>query len=70
MAKSSKVNLNKIKKVKPSPVAPILSDLLIPKTPIDVAMYVLPYGKAARAIGGITKQGSKYVNSIYRNMGN
>ena len=69
MAKSKKMNLGPTKKVKASPVAPILSDLIIPKTPLDVAMYAIPYGKAARAVGGITKKGAKFVGKIYRNMG-
>ena len=69
MAKSKKMNLGKTKKLKTSPVAPILSDLLIPKTPVDVAMYAVPWAKATRAMGGITKKGAKYVNKVYRNMG-
>ena len=69
MAKSKKMNLGKTKKLKTSPVAPILSDLLIPKTPMDVAMYAVPWAKATRAVGGIAKKGSKYVSKVYRNMG-
>jgi hypothetical protein len=69
MAKSKKMNLGKTKKIKTSPVAPILSDVFIPKTATDVAMYAVPYGKAARAIGGIAKKGSKFVGKVYRNMG-
>jgi hypothetical protein len=69
MAASKKVNLGKTKKSKTSPIAPILSDVFIPKTPMDVATYVIPYGKAARAIGGITKAGKKFVGKVYRNMG-
>ena len=69
MAKSKKMNLGKTKKIKTSPVAPILSDLLIPKTPMDVAMYAVPWAKATRAVGGIAKKGSKYVSKVYRNMG-
>ena len=69
MAKSKKANLGKTKKLKPSPVAPILSDIFIPKTAVDAAMYAVPYGKAARAIGGIAKKGSKFVGKVYRNMG-
>jgi len=69
MAKSKKMNLGKTKKSKPSPIAPILSDVFIPKTATDVAMYAVPYGKAARAVGGIAKKGSKFVGKIYKNMG-
>jgi len=57
------------KKSKTSPVAPVLSDLFIPKTAGDAAMYAVPWAKATRAIGGITKKGAKYVNKVYRNMG-
>jgi hypothetical protein len=69
MAKSKKMNLGKTKKSKPSPIAPILSDVFIPKTVVDAAMYAVPYGKAARVIGGIAKKGSKFVGKVYRNMG-
>ena len=69
MAKSKKMNLGKTKKIKTSPVAPILSDLFIPKTIGDAAMYAVPWAKATRAIGGIGKKGAKYVNKVYRNMG-
>ena len=69
MAKSKKMNLCKTKKIKTSPVAPILSDLFIPKTIGDAAMYAVPWAKATRAIGGIGKKGAKYVNKVYRNMG-
>jgi hypothetical protein len=69
MAKSKKMNLGKTKKLKTSPVAPILSDVFIPKTAADAAMYAVPYGKAARAVGGIAKRGAKFVGKVYRNMG-
>lgn len=69
MATSRKMNLGKTKKIKTSPVAPILSDLLIPKTLGDAVMYAIPYAKATRAIGGITKKGAKFVGKVYRNMG-
>ena len=69
MAKSKKMNLGKTKKLKTSPVAPILSDLFIPKTVGDAAMYAVPWAKATRAVGGIAKKGSKYVSKVYRNMG-
>lgn len=69
MAKSKKMAPGAFKKSKTSPVAPILSDLVFPKTPVDVAMYAVPYGKAARAVGGIAKKGAKFVGKVYRNMG-
>jgi len=69
MAKSKKMNLGKTKKIKTSPIAPILSDVFIPKTVADAAMYAVPYGKASRAIGGIAKKGAKFVGKVYRNMG-
>ena len=70
MARSKKMNLGKTKKSKPSPVAPILSDVFIPKTATEAVMtYAVPYGKAARAVGGIAKKGAKFVGKVYRNMG-
>ena len=69
MVKSKKMNLGKTKKSKPSPIAPILSDVFIPKTVSDAALYAVPYGKAARAVGGIVKKGAKFVGKVYRNMG-
>jgi len=69
MAKSKKMNLGKTKKIKTSPVAPILSDVFIPKTIGDAAMYAVPCAKATRAVGGIAKKGSKFVGKVYRNMG-
>jgi hypothetical protein len=69
MAKSKKMAPGAFKKSKKSPVAPILSDLFIPKTVGDAAMYAVPWAKATRAIGGIGKKGAKYVNKVYRNMG-
>jgi hypothetical protein len=57
------------KKSKPSPIAPILSDVFIPKTLGDAAMYAVPYTKIARSVGGITKKGAKFVGKVYRNMG-
>ena len=69
MAKSKKMAPGAFKKSKTSPVAPILSDVFIPKTAVDAAMYAVPYGKAARAVGGIAKKGAKFVSKVYRNMG-
>jgi serine/threonine-protein kinase RIO1 len=70
VASSKKINLGETKKSKPSPVTQILSDVFIPKTVVDAAMYAVPYGKAARVMAGITKQGSRYVSKVYRSMGN
>ena len=69
MAKSKKMAPGAFKKSKTSPVSPILSDVFIPKTPADAALYAVPYGKAARAVGGIAKKGAKFVGKVYRNMG-
>jgi hypothetical protein len=66
MTSSKKMNLGKTKNTKPSPVAQILSDVFIPKTVADAAMYLVPLSKPARAIGGITKEGAKYVSKLYR----
>jgi hypothetical protein len=48
----------------------IVDEYLIPKTPADAALYLIPYGKVARAVAGITKKGAKYVGKAYRNIGN
>ena len=69
MAKSKKMAPGAFKKSKTSPIAPILSDVFIPKTVSDAALYAIPYGKAARAVGGIAKKGAKFVGKVYRNMG-
>lgn len=69
MARSKKMAPGAFKKSKTSPVAPVLSDLFIPKTLGDAAMYAVPYAKIVRGVGGITKKGAKYVNKVYRNMG-
>ena len=69
MAKSKKMAPGAFKKSKTSPIAPILSDVFIPKTVSDAALYAVPYGKAARAVGGIAKKGAKFVGKVYRNMG-
>ena len=69
MAKSKKMAPGAFKKSKTSPVAPVLSDLFIPKTIGDAAVYAVPWAKAARAVGGITKVGKKFVGKTYRNMG-
>ena len=47
----------------------VIDELFIPKTPADAALYLIPYGKVARAVAGITKKGAKYVGKAYRNIG-
>ena len=69
MAKSKKMAPGAFKKSKTSPVAPVLSDLFIPKTIGDAAMYAVPLAKATRAVGGIVKKGSRFVGKTYKNMG-
>lgn len=69
MAKSKKMNLGPTKKVKSVKGIGVVSDLFIPKTPVDAALYAVPYGKAARAVGGIVKKGARFVGKTYRNMG-
>ena len=70
MAKSKKMVPGTFKKSKTSPVAPILSDIFIPKTATEAIInYGVPYGKAFRAVSGITKKGAKFVNKVYRNIG-
>lgn len=52
--------------------AKMAGDILIPKSASDLA-WTVAGGKAfslgARAVGGITKKGAKFVGKIYRNMG-
>lgn len=73
MASSRKIAPEPFKKIKTVPGVPtagkIIDEYIIPKTPLDVAAYLFPYAKAARAVGGIVKKGAKNVNKIYRNMG-
>jgi len=47
----------------------ITNEYLVPKTPVDAAMYLIPYGKVARGVGGIAKKGAKYVTKAFRNIG-
>lgn len=47
----------------------VIDEYLVPKTPADAALYLIPYGKVARAVAGITKKGAKYVGKAYRNIG-
>lgn len=71
MATSSKANLGPTKKIKASPVAPVLKsglDFTIGKNPKE-ALTNLGWAKAFRVAGGITKLGGKYVNKVYRNIG-
>jgi hypothetical protein len=44
-------------------------DLTVPKTPLDAALMVVPYGKVARTVGGITGKGARAVAKLYRSMG-
>ena len=52
--------------------AKIAADVFIPRNANDLAI-TLAGGKllsvGARAVSGIAKKGSKYVNKVYRNMG-
>ena len=47
----------------------VVTDTVVPKTPVDVALTVFPYGKAARLVGGITGKGARAVVKLYRNVG-
>lgn len=69
MAKSKKVNLGPMKKVKPSGNVKFIKDYIFdPTNPVDYATYAVG-GPITRAVGGIAKKGSKFVGKIYRNMG-
>ena len=57
------------RKSKESPIIPIMKEV-VPQNVSDAAWYAVPFGKATRAVGGITKKGAKFVNKLYRNMGN
>jgi len=50
-------------------IAGQIGNAMIPRTPLDVALTVFPYGRAARAVGGITGKGARAVAKLYRNMG-
>jgi len=71
MASSKKIAPEPFKKIKPIPgvatAGKIIDEYIVPKTPLDVATYLIPYGKAFRAVAGITKKGAKYVNNVYKN---
>ena len=54
---------------KPGAALKFIDDVFIPKNNMDAAMYLIPYGKVARAVAGITKKGAKYVGKAYRNIG-
>ena len=72
MANSTNKQLGQIKKVKLTPgqkyTKPIVqaAESLIPKTPLDAATWVVPYGKVARGTAGIIGKGAKYVAKLYR----
>ena len=68
MAKRTEVKINKtpiggntLKAMK------IVDEYVMPKSAADVAFMAVG-GPGLRAIGGITKQGAKYVGKVYRNM--
>jgi hypothetical protein len=50
-------------------IAGQIGNAMIPRTPVDVALTVFPYGRAARAVGGITGKGARAVAKLYRSMG-
>lgn len=74
MAKYSNRTDIKIKKQKPltgntKKAADFAWEYIVPKTPVDAAMYLVPYGKIARFTGGIAKKGAKHVAKAFRNIG-
>ena len=75
MAKTTKLApSNKLVKPKPITKGPAKAalnviDFMAPKTPMDVAMYAVPWSRGARAIGGIVGKGAKAVSKVYRNIG-
>ena len=74
MAKTTNRTDLPIKKQKPvkgiaGKVGKITNEYIMPQSASDVAMFLVPYGKVARAVGGIAKKGAKYVNEVYRNIG-
>ena len=74
MAKYSKRTDMKIGKQKPftghtKKAIDFANEYVIPKTPGDVAMYLIPYAKGARLVGGIAKKGAKHVAKAFRNIG-
>ena len=80
MAAKKQANLGQTNKVKPvkgvkqaKAITDFALDIAIPRTPSDVAWYLVPWGKATRTatrtVGGITKKGAKAVSKVYRNMG-
>ena len=46
-----------------------VKDVTVPTSPLDVAMYAVPWARGARMVGGITKKGAKAVSKVYRNIG-
>ena len=44
--------------------AKISNEYIMPQSASDAALYLVPYGKVARAVGGIVKKGSKYVAKV------
>ena len=54
---------------KPGAALKFIDDVFIPKNNMDAAMYLIPYGKGARLVGGIVKKGAKHVAKAFRNIG-
>jgi hypothetical protein len=83
MAKSKKMNLGPTKKIKPSGSIKFTKDYIFdPTSKLDIISLGLggPAARAGRsiikaakdpirAVGGITKKGSKFVGKTYKNMG-
>lgn len=79
MAKTTKLAPSE-KQFKPNPITKgpakvalnimgATKDIIVPKTPLDVAMYAVPWGRGARMVGGIVGKGAKAVSKVYRNIG-
>jgi hypothetical protein len=83
VATSKKANLGPTKKLKPSGNVKFIKDYVFdPTSKLDIISVGLggPTARAGRsiikaakdpirAVGGITKKGSKFVGKVYRNMG-
>jgi len=72
LGKIKKPKQNKYVKKFGKPILEVAKEF-VPRSPLDAAAYLVPYTRIAkvgsRAIGGITKAGSRYVKKIYRNIG-
>jgi hypothetical protein len=73
MAKTTKLtNISiKPKAITKGPAKAALNviDFMVPKTPMDVALYAVPWGRGIRKVGGIVGKGARTVSKVYRNMG-